>query len=162
MNGCSCNNPIMESEGNCIRLLIVDDEEGMVSMLTRLMEPLCSKIESTDNLKAALDMAEKRRYNLIILDLRLNGTGKKDALEAIKRLKDYHSGVVVVSGLPDDNLRGEVMAAGADAFVPKGSDMRLQSLLLAAHIATMQLPPDSPRSDTFNQHVQMLSKMAAA
>lgn len=146
----------------CMRLLLVDDEPGMVAMLTRLMEPLCSKIDSTDSLEAAMDMAEKRRYNLIILDLRLNGTGKEEALEAIKRLKDFHAGVIVVSGLPDDNLRSEVMAAGADAFVPKGSDMRLQSLLMAAHIATLKLPVDSLRSDTFNQHVQMLSKMAAA
>lgn len=151
-----------EREGKCIRILICDDEPNMVELLSRMMEPISSRIDKTDNLKTCVDMAARNHYHLVILDLRLTETGKTEALASIKNLKAAKSGVVVVSGIPEDNIREQVLQAGADAFVPKGRTPLDRSLMIAAHVAVMHLPGDVDRSATFDQHLQMLATMAAA
>lgn len=145
-----------------IRILIVDDEKEMVEILKRHLQPVSSLIESTDELDAALMMAETSRFNLIILDLKLRLTGKEEALHAIRKLKSCGVVVVVVSGLSEPNIKEEVMAAGADAFVSKDGSFNSRSLLLAASIATLHLPRDSFMSDTFTQHVDWLRHLASA
>lgn len=151
-----------EREGTKIRILICDDEPNMVELLAHMMAPISSRIDETDNLEDCIKMAQKNQYHLIILDLRLGNTGKAEAIEAIRQLKAFKTGVVVVSGMPDPNVREEVLAAGADAFVPKGRTPLDRSLMIAAHVAVMHLPKDVDRSQTFDQHVQMLATMAAA
>lgn len=152
----------IERQGTSIRILICDDEPNMVEILSRMMQPIASRIDSTDNLKDCLSMAKSNKYHLIILDLRLKTTGKKEALAAIKDLKAAQSGVVVVSGSHDENIREEVLAAGADAFVPKARTPLDRSLMIAANVAVMHLPSGVDKTDSFAQHVQLLASMAAA
>ena len=146
-------------KGMRLRLLIVDDEKEMVEILTRLLEPISSKIDSADDLFPALELADKNAYNVIILDLRLKSSGKQEALSAIRHFKEKNSAVVVVSGLPDNHLKEDVLAAGADAFVPKDSDFGVRALLMATNVATLKLPHGSYKSDSYLQHVELLRKM---
>lgn len=145
-----------------VRLLVVDDEKPMVEVLTRFMKPMSSLIDSTDTLEDALRMASQNHYNICILDLKLLNTGKEEALRAIRTIKSYATAVVVVSGLQEPNLKNEVMAAGADAFVRKDGDTLSRSLLLAANIAVLHLPRESFKSDSFSEHVALLHGMASA
>jgi len=145
-----------------VRILIVDDDQPMVEMLKGLMQPMASYIDSTDNLAHAIEMAKVGKFNLILFDLKLIGTGKDEALNAIRHLKEDNAVVVVVSGLPQPNLKNEVMAAGADAFVPKDGTSMTRALLLAANVAIMHLPRESFKSDSFSEHIQLLDKLAHA
>lgn len=142
-----------------MRILIIDDEPLMVEMLSRYLEPLASKIDTTEHLTDALNMARTNNYNVIILDLRLRFTGKHEALLSIKEFKRFGTSVVVVSGLPDDGLRDEALAAGADAFVPKDNNFGQRAMLVATNVATLKLPTGSYRSDSYLQHVELLRKM---
>lgn len=142
-----------------VRLLIVDDEKEMVDMLRMFMKPICSLIDDTDNLSSAVKMAAENKYNLVILDLRLRVTGKKEALHVIRTLKSYNTAVIVVSGVVDPHIKEEIMAAGADGYVAKDGDSLSRSLLLAANIAVLHLPRTSFKSDSFTQHVAMLQQM---
>lgn len=142
-----------------VRLLIVDDEEMMVEMLKRFMEPLCSLMDSTDKLTQAVEMASKNNYNLCILDLRLNGTGKEEAYHCIRTIKSYKCSVIVVSGIPEPDIERESLAAGADAFVRKGDNLNAHKLLLAANIAVLHLPRESFKSSDFSEHVHLLQQM---
>lgn len=144
-----------------VRLLIVDDEALMVEMLKRFMEPLCSLMDSTPTLTEAVEMASNNHYNLCILDLRLNGTGKEEAYRTIRTLKSYQCSVIVVSGLPEPSIERESMAAGADAFVRKGDDLNAHKLLLAANIAVLHLPRESFKSPDFSEHVHLLQQMVS-
>lgn len=145
-----------------IRLLIIDDEPLMVELISRFMEPMCSFIDSASSLSQAVEKASKGHFNVISLDLRLNGTGKEEAFMTIRTLKSYNASVIVISGLLDPKLRDEAMAAGADSFILKGPDMNAQKLLLAANIAVLHLPKESFKSDSFYDHVLMLRKMVSA
>lgn len=103
-----------------LKILIVDDEPEMVDALRRLLEPIASHIDSTDDLMPALELADRNAYNVVILDLRLTTSGKEESLGAIRHFKEKNASVVVVSGIPEAQLKDEALAAGADAFVPKG------------------------------------------
>lgn len=139
-----------------VRLLVVDDQPLMVETISRFMEPICSLIHSTDNLRDAVEMASKNEYNLILLDLRLGDTGKEEAFQAIRTLKSFNTSVVVISGIPDEHLKEDALAAGADSFIEKGPDLTSDKLLLAANIAVLHLPKESFKSDSFTQHIALL------
>lgn len=141
-----------------MRILIIEDEEEMVDLLRRFLEPLASQIDTTEHLHVALEMARTGRYNVIIQDVRLELTGKQEALLAIKEFKQIDAAVVVVSGLPDATLKEEVLAAGAYAFVPKDSNFGRQAMLMATHVATLKLP-SSNKSDSYLQHVELLRRL---
>ncbi len=151
--------PENNEDAMLMRILIVEDESPMVELLTRFLEPITSRIDSTGDLHAALDMSAHTEYNVIILDLRLTRTGKDEALEAIHEFKHHNAEVVVVSGLQDPNLKEDVLAAGASSFVPKDGDFGARAMLLATNVATLKLPAGSYRSDSYLQHVEMLHKM---
>lgn len=142
-----------------MRILLVDDEQPMVELLTTFLTPIASYIESTGDLQSALKAAHERKFNVIILDLRLKTTGKEEAFDAIRDFKRNDASVVVVSGLPDPHLKEDALAAGADCFVPKDGDFGSRAMLIATHIATLKLPPGSYKSDSYLQHVEMLHKM---
>lgn len=141
------------------RILIVDDEAPMVELLRRYLEPLASYIESTDDLREAMEVAQHRKFNVVILDLLLKGTGKAEAFVAIREFKRHDSAVVVVSGLPEPHLKEDALAAGADSFVAKGEGFGPMAMLIATNVATLKLPATSYRSDSYLQHVEMLHKM---
>lgn len=145
-----------------IRILIVDDEKLMIETLQMFLEPISSVIDEASDLHSALNMARVGNYNIVILDLRLVNTGKYEALLAIPEFKRNKSAVVVVSGIPETSLKEEVIMAGADAFVPKGSDSFHQALLIAINIATLKLPHDSFRSHDYLDHVKLLDQLAHA
>lgn len=142
-----------------LRILIVDDETEMVEALTRLLEPIASRIDSANDLMPALELADKNAYNVVLLDLRLTTSGKEESLGAIRNFKEKNASVVVVSGIPEPKLRDEALAAGADAFVPKGPDFGARALLMATNVATLKLPKGSYKSDSYLQHVELLRKM---
>ncbi len=143
-----------------MRILIADDEPLIVETLQRLLESMASRIDAAYDLDTALALSAANEYHVIVLDLRFPNTGKKEALAAIRVFKARHAAVVVVSGLPEPGLKDEVMAAGADAFVPKDGDFGAQAMLLATQIATLKLPRDSYLSHSYLAHVDLLDKMA--
>lgn len=145
-----------------VRLLTVDDDELMVELMERFMAPMCSFQDHTDTLTAAVEKARTGKFNVILLDLNLKNTGKEAAFATIRTLKSFNSAVVVVSGIPDVHLKEDAMAAGADAFVQKGSSLDSHKLLIAANIAVLHLPHDSFKSESFTDHVKMLAQMVAA
>lgn len=151
--------PANNEDAMLMRILICEDESPMVELLTRFLDPISSRIDSTGDLHTALEMARNTEYNVVILDLRLTRTGKDEALAAIHEFKHQNTEVVVVSGLSDPNLREDALAAGASSFVPKDGDFGARAMLLATNVATLKLPAGSYRSDSYLQHVEMLHKM---
>lgn len=134
----------------------------MVEILKRFLRPLGAEMDSANDLEPAMEMARAKEYNVIILDLRLRYSGKQESLHAIREFKSRHAVVVVVSGLAEPNIREEVMAAGADAFVPKDGSFTGRALILATNIATLKLPRESFSEHDFLEQVEMFRKLAEA
>ncbi len=151
-----------------IRLLICEDEDLMVRLLTEFMRPICSFITATNNLADALAMAKSGGFNLVLLDLKLaktdhtEETGKAEAFHAIRQIKSYNSAVIVISGAVDVHLKEDAMAAGADGFLPKGPDFNSSALLMAANVAVLHLPHDSFKGDSFSASINLLKQVVEA
>ncbi len=140
-----------------VNILLCEDDPGMIVILRRFLEPVASIIDVTDTLQGALEKTANKGFNLVILDLLLNGTGKVEALHAIRQLKSNGAAVVVVTGIPEPDLEREAKAAGCDTFVYKSEENFRKRLLLAVALAVLHLP-----GNRFSDHVELLRQLAAA
>lgn len=112
-------------------VLVVDDDPKMRTLLQMLLASSCS-LDLADDEQAALSMAEKNRYDVVIQDVNL---GKKrtgiDVLHALRKLPHYE-GVPVIAltayGMPED--RQSLLNAGFDEYLSKPiSEEQLHSVM---------------------------------
>ena len=106
-------NPIIPNS----RILIVDDLESNVQMLTRMLTSAgYTSVTSTMNSLEVCELHRKHRYDLILLDLQMPGMDGFQVMEGLKEneLDDYLS-VLVMTAYPDYKLRA--LQAGAKDFI---------------------------------------------
>ncbi len=123
----SHNMPLPEdlSGTDAPRLLIVDDEPEMRRFLIRAINAHFPEVEiheAVDGFDAGHKIASLSP-TLVILDLRLPGMdGFKvcRTVRADEKLKDVK--ILAITGIGVEESRREILAAGADAFLPKPFD----------------------------------------
>lgn len=115
------------------KVLIVDDQEASVLLLTRLLIGAgYTNTSSTTDPLSVVALHEANTYALILLDLKMpvmDGFEVMDALQALDR--DGHLPVLVVTSEPGHKLRA--LRAGARDFVSKPLD--LPEVLIRVHNA---------------------------
>ncbi|HLC57636.1 MAG TPA: response regulator [Candidatus Nanoarchaeia archaeon] len=97
-------------------LYVEDDERLRETMQRQFARAICSDVETAENSGPALEMARRKRYDLIIMD------GLEGACFALyEGLKDIpHGDVVIFSG--DDRYRGMAESLGIP-FYKKFEDL---------------------------------------
>lgn len=103
-----------------LRLLIVDDDELVLDLLTMLFSQRDDLIvDEANNSDTALEKIRTENYDLVLLDLRLpSGDEGLDVLAEIKRLKPK-TGVIMMSAFGDIPKTVRAMKLGALDFLPK-------------------------------------------
>ena len=114
------------------RILIVDDEELIVVAMRRYFEGLGYTIDSAHELEEAQALLARRRYDLVIADLRLTGIG---GVEGLQIVSDIHqrcadTRVILLSAYGTPEIERESYNRGADAFLHKP-----KAMMEIAHIA---------------------------
>ena len=105
------------AEQRC-RILYVDDHDDSAEMLKLILSDADYEVETARTIEQALQTASQSAFDLYVLDKRLpDGSG----LELVKRLNALTPDVpcVVYTGDVFELHQKEVLAAGADAYVPK-------------------------------------------
>lgn len=117
----------MRSDGGARpeRILIVDDEELIVTAMRRYFEGLGYTIDSAHELEEAQALLARRRYDLVICDLRLTGIG---GVEGLQIVSDIHqrcadTRVILLSAYGTPEIERESYNRGADAFLHKPKSM---------------------------------------
>jgi excisionase family DNA binding protein len=107
-------------------VLIVDDEKDVIELLTSVMQSGEEDIEvagAQSGVDALLIIGE-RKPDLVVLDIMMPGM---DGIEVCQKLKSSpvtkNLRIVAISGDHDPNVRGRILAAGADLFFAKPFDM---------------------------------------
>jgi PAS domain S-box-containing protein len=104
-------------------ILIVDDQEPNVSLLSQLLgDAGYTRVASTMNPKEVCALHRKNRYDLILLDLQMPGMDGFQVMEGLKTNDaDGYLPVIVLTAQPGHKLRA--LQSGAKDFISKPFDL---------------------------------------
>jgi two-component system KDP operon response regulator KdpE len=104
-------------------VLIVDDEATLRMALSAALSAGGFKVEQARSGEEALDLAQRRAFDLAMLDINMPGIG---GVETCRRLRDVapHSGIVMVTVCDTEGEKIGALEAGADDYVTKPFRLR--------------------------------------
>jgi two-component system, NarL family, response regulator DevR len=103
-----------------IRMLIIDDHEmvreGLKAIL--LSEPDFAIVGNASNAEQALELIERLRPDIVLLDVRLPGVS---GVEVCRIVTEQYpkTGVIILTTFTDENLIAQCIKAGARGFIVK-------------------------------------------
>lgn len=104
------------------RLLIVDDEPGMLRTLRRIMAVKGFEVETAASGEEAVERAASWRPDAILIDIRMPGMNGVEAFRQIKE-RSPNSSVVFMTAYSGSSLVDEAVAEGGIAVLPKPLDI---------------------------------------
>jgi two-component system response regulator HydG len=120
-----------DGRGGRARILVVDDEPDVREMMCTLLAAEGYEVVAVEGGLQALSAAQRTRFDLVTMDLRMPGMGGREALSRLRAL-DPAIQVLVVSGYATPEESEACMALGAYAVVRKPLDI-LRLLVLVEH-----------------------------
>jgi DNA-binding NtrC family response regulator len=100
------------------RLLIVDDEEAITSMLRLIFQMERWSVEVANSVTEARQILARRPFDLVITDMRIDDPQSGVAVARSAKEAKPPAAVIILSAFPMS--REQWTACGADAFVLKG------------------------------------------
>lgn len=109
---------MIDSKGNALRVLLVDDEEVFVEMTAETLTRKGFKVETASDAKNALSKLDSQFFDVVILDVRMPGM---DGLGVLRRLSIERptQQVVMLTGQATIKMAIEAMKLGAFDFLTK-------------------------------------------
>jgi CheY-like chemotaxis protein len=106
--------------GGTETILLVDDEEYVRDLASRLLEHAGYRVITAGNARMALDLYEQKRNDiaLVILDLIMPKMGGRQCLQELLKIEPSLR-VLIASGYSDAENREELVRSGAKGFVGK-------------------------------------------
>ncbi|MBN1822798.1 MAG: response regulator [Endomicrobiales bacterium] len=108
----------MEEQTKRTKVLVVDDEKGICSLLSRELTKSGYDVHVASAAEQALQMAEKEQYIVAITDLKMPGMGGMAFLKEIKK-KNPGIEVIIITGFGTMETTMEAFQAGAIDYVLK-------------------------------------------
>ena len=101
-----------------IKLLIVDDEKGLLEYLKEFFTQRGCLVETAISGDEVLNIIKIVKPDIVLLDIKMPG---KDGLEVLKEIKDKDKNikVIMVTVAADEETRIKAERLGADGFVKK-------------------------------------------
>ena len=99
-------------------ILVIDDDKSILRTFTRILQKTGYKIDVAETGKEAIEKAEKGKYDLALVDVRLPDM---DGTDLLIKLKDSMRDTVkiVITGFPSMEVGVKALDAGADAYLVK-------------------------------------------
>jgi len=104
-----------------VKILIVDDEKDFVEMFSLRLNRQGEKVSAAYSGQEALDLLEKTKIDVVILDIRMPGM---DGIETLKKIKARHPliEVILLTGHGSTETAVEGMKSGAFDYLMKPAD----------------------------------------
>ena len=103
------------------RLLIVDDERGIVVALKALFSKEGYEVETAHSGEEALEKVKAGLFHVVITDLSMKGMSGLELLHRVREL-DPQCAVLMITAYGNQRIAIEVMKAGAEDYLPKPFD----------------------------------------
>jgi two-component system response regulator NreC len=125
-----------------VRVLLVDDNEGMLALATRVLRNSCVIVGAVSDGAAAIEVAGLLRPHVIVLDISMHGMS---GLQTASALRHAGSGAAVVflTIHDEDEFIAAARAAGGTGYVLK--PRLVSDLITAVHEARDGRRFESPR-----------------
>ena len=106
---------------------MIDDDKSILRTLTRILQKSGYGVDTAETGKEAMEKAEKRHYDLALVDVRLPDVDGTDLLLTMKdALKDTVK--IMITGFPSLEMGIKALDGGADAYLVK--PVRPEELLM--------------------------------
>lgn len=104
------------------RILIVDDEENMLTTLADILVDEGYKVSTAGTGEEAVEICSKEAHEIILMDVRMPGI---DGVEAFRQIRRHQEGVrvILMSAYSIDALKEAAIDDGAIAFLSKPLDL---------------------------------------
>lgn len=112
-----------------ISVLVVDDEPDILDLISRFLGRDDMTIDTSGSGPQAIEKLSKTGYDVLILDYEMPGM---DGIELLKEVKseDYETPVIIFTGKGHEDVVIEALNNGADFYLQKGKNPRLNFLEL--------------------------------
>ncbi|MFQ5603804.1 MAG: PAS domain S-box protein [bacterium] len=109
---------VEQSKGGSESILVVDDDPIQRRVASQLLKRLGYKVHSASSGESAVNHVKKRSYDLLIIDMIMDGI---DGVEAYRRILEMnqHQKAIILSGYARSNKVKEALRLGAGAFISK-------------------------------------------
>lgn len=104
-----------------VRMLIVEDDQEIRSMLAQQFETEDFIVETTGDGVLAFSMIKENDYDIVLLDLKLPGMDGMTLLRGVNRIGRLPN-VIVLTAVNDLSTAQECMKLGAKDFISKPYD----------------------------------------
>jgi len=105
------------------KILVVDDDPGILEALTLALQSVGYTVEGTGNAQEVIERVQTFKPDLVILDLLLSGINGTQICRTLKDTQETASlPVLMISAHP--SAARAVAESGADGFLPKPFDAR--------------------------------------
>ena len=120
------------------RVLVVDDEAEGVELLREFLGAKGYEVITASDGDEALRKVKEERPHLILLDIQMP---KMDGLEVLRRLReiDKEVGVIMITGVNEQEIARQAMALGAFDYIVKPLDLPYLEQSLWYKISMMTL-----------------------
>lgn len=103
-------------------ILLVDDEEAFLKVLSQRLETRGMKVDTSTSGEAAIEKAKAKGFDAIVLDLAMPGV---DGMETLKRIKNDNPDlqIIMLTGHATVDKSVEAIKEGAVDFMEKPVDL---------------------------------------
>jgi DNA-binding response OmpR family regulator len=103
------------------RILVVDDESAILFAMDEYFSARGYEVDCARGLEEAGARLQASRYEAVIADLRLTGSGGTEGLEVVERVRSHHPStrVIILTAFGSPEVEREARRRGADAFLHK-------------------------------------------
>jgi CheY-like chemotaxis protein len=101
-----------------LRLLVIDDEEMMLSLFEAVMAEYGYAIATASSGREGIEMVRHGRFDVVISDIKMPDMTGIDVLEAVRRISS-DTGVVLITGYASLETAVDAIRLGADAYLFK-------------------------------------------
>ena len=98
-------------EGVKARVLVIDDEEIILSLFKETLEEQGHTVVTADTSAKGLAYVLQQDFDLILLDLKMPGTDGAELIREMRSVKDRLP-VVIITGYPDSEMMERAMKQG--------------------------------------------------
>ncbi len=106
-----------------VSVLLVDDEETLTNLLRGELEQHKFTVDEALSGEAALKRLENKKYDVVLLDIRMPGMDGMEVLKTIKA-RQLASKVIMLTGVDELKIARDSLELGADDFLTKPYEIK--------------------------------------